>query len=52
MTILGIIALILLVIAGVTVLRIKSDPMERDSVRQFLSDDKNRPEIPAPPKNT
>ncbi len=52
MTTLGIIALILLVIAGLMVLRIKSDPMEKDSVREFLSGNNNKPEIPTPPKNT
>ena len=46
MTTLGIVALILLVIAGLMVLRIKSDPMEKDSVREFLSENKNKPEIP------
>lgn len=38
MTVLGIIALIILVIAGLMVLRVKSDPMEKESVRDFLSE--------------
>jgi len=37
MALLGIVALIVLVIAGVMVLRVKSDPMEKPSVREFLS---------------
>jgi hypothetical protein len=52
MTILGIVALLVLVIAGLMVLRIKSDPMEKDSVRELLSDNQNKPDIPAPPDNT
>jgi len=40
MTTLGIIALIVLVIAGLMVLRVKSDPREKESVRAFLSEDK------------
>jgi hypothetical protein len=51
MTILGIIALIVLVIAGLMVLRIKSDPMEKESVREYLSDSKPKPEASVPPKN-
>jgi hypothetical protein len=47
----GIIALIVLVIAGLMVLRIKSDPREKESVREFLSEDKEKPETPPPPKN-
>jgi hypothetical protein len=50
MTILGIAALIVLVIAGLLVLRIKSDPMEKDSVREFLSDKNQKIETLAPPK--
>ena len=38
MTFLGITALIILVIAGLMVLRVKSDPMEKESVREFLSE--------------
>jgi hypothetical protein len=51
MTLIGIIALIVLVIAGLTVLRVKSDPREKESVRAFLSEDKQKSETPAPPKN-
>ena len=51
MTFLGIIALIVLVIAGLMVLRVKSDPMEKESVREFLSDGKQKQEAPVPPKN-
>jgi len=38
MTLLGIVALIVLVIAGLMVLRVKSDPMENESVRDYLAD--------------
>jgi hypothetical protein len=51
MTFLGIIALIVLVIAGLMVLRVKSDPMEKESVREFFSDGKPKQDAPAPPKN-
>jgi hypothetical protein len=51
MTFIGIIALVVLVIAGLMVLRVKSDPREKKSVRAFLSEDKEKPEIPAAPKN-
>ena len=51
MTFIGIIALIVLVIAGLMVLRVKSDPREKESVRAFLSEDKEKSETPAPPKN-
>jgi len=44
MTILGIIALM--------VLRIKSDPMEKESIREFLSDGKPKQDAPTPRKNT
>ena len=40
MTILGIAALIVVVILGVMVLRVKSDPMEDESVRKYLTDPK------------
>lgn len=50
MTILGIFALIILVVAGILVLRMKSDPMEKESVREFLSDSKATTAAP-PPKN-
>ena len=53
MTFLGIIALIVLVIAGLMVLRGKSDPMEKESVREFLSNGKPKQDAPnpTPPKN-
>ena len=41
MTILGTIALIALVILSVMVLRVKSDPMEKKSIRKYLADSKN-----------
>jgi hypothetical protein len=40
MTIFGTIALVALVILGVLVLRIKSDPMEKESVRKYIADAK------------
>jgi hypothetical protein len=40
MTILGIIAIIAVVVLGLVVLRVKSDPMEKESVRKILSDAK------------
>ena len=40
MTILGTIALIALVILSIMVLRVKSDPMENESVRKYLADPK------------
>jgi hypothetical protein len=49
MTILGIVALIILVVAGFLVLRVKSDPMEKESVQEFLADSK-RPPAGDPPK--
>jgi hypothetical protein len=51
MTLIGIIALIVLVVAGLMVLRVKSDPREKESVRAFLSEDKEKSETPAPPKS-
>jgi hypothetical protein len=50
-TILGIVALIVLVIAGLMVLRIKSDPLEKESVRAFLSEDKEKSEPSSAPKS-
>jgi hypothetical protein len=41
MTLLGIVALIVLIIAGLMVLRVKSDPMENESVRDYLADAKH-----------
>jgi hypothetical protein len=40
MTILGTIALIALVILSILVLRVKSDPMENESVKKYLADPK------------
>ena len=40
MTFLGTIALILLIVLGILVLRVKSDPMENESVRKYLADSK------------
>jgi uncharacterized membrane-anchored protein YhcB (DUF1043 family) len=40
MTILGIVALVAIVIIGVMVLRVKSDPMEKESVRRVLEEEK------------
>ena len=40
MTILGIIAIIAVIVLGLIVLRVKSDPMEKESVRKILSDAK------------
>ena len=40
MTILGILAIIAVVVLGLVVLRVKSDPMEKESVRKILSDAK------------
>jgi hypothetical protein len=37
MTILGIVALIVLIVLGIMVLRVKSDPMENESVRKYLA---------------
>src|SRR5204863_495702 len=45
------IALSVLVVAGIMVLRVKSDPMEKESVREFLSDAKPKQDAPAPPKS-
>ena len=41
LTILGILALIGLVIASFMVLRVKSDPMEKEAVRRYLAESKN-----------
>jgi len=49
MTILGIIALIVLVIAGILVLRVKSDPLENESVRKVLAESRGKA-ADAPPK--
>jgi len=44
MTILAIIALIVLIFVGIAVLRMKSDPMEKESVRKLLADKPSSPE--------
>ena len=41
MTILGTVALIVLVILSIMVLRVKSDPMENKSIRKILADFKH-----------
>ena len=41
MTVLGIIAIIAAVVLGLIVLRVKSDPMEKESVRKILSEAKS-----------
>ena len=38
LTAIGILALIALLIASLMVLRVKSDPMEKESVRQYLAE--------------
>jgi len=52
MTILGTIALIVLVVLGVMVLRVKGDPMEKESVRKYLADARRTETAPATPKGT
>jgi hypothetical protein len=49
MSILGIIALIAVVVLGIMVLRVKSDPMEKESVRQALADSEQAPPNPPAP---
>jgi hypothetical protein len=44
LTILGILALIALMIASLMVLRVKSDPMEKEDVRRYLAESKNASE--------
>ncbi|MGC2196382.1 MAG: hypothetical protein WA628_17045 [Terriglobales bacterium] len=46
MIILGTIALIVLVLLGIMVLRVKSDPMEKESVRKILADAKRDEGLP------
>lgn len=45
MEVIGIIALIGLVIAGVMVLRVKSDPLENDSIRKALADSRSSTDV-------
>jgi hypothetical protein len=40
MTLLGTVALIAVVILGILVLRVKSDPTENESVRKYLAESK------------
>jgi len=51
MTLLGIVALIVLVIAGLMVLRVKSDPMENESIRKDLADLRRTPPAASPSEN-
>jgi len=46
MAILGTIALIALVILSIMVLRVKSDPMEKKSVRKYLAESKQSDKSP------
>ena len=48
MSILGITALILVVVLGLLVLRVKSDPMDKDSVRKYLADSSTDNKTPQP----
>lgn len=51
MTIAGTIALVALIVLGILVLRVKSDPMENRSVRKFLAEEKgSAPPAPASPR--
>ena len=47
MAILGTIALIVLVVLGIMVLRVKSDPMEKESVRKYLAESKIKESRPS-----
>jgi hypothetical protein len=53
MTILGVVAIIAVVVLGLIVLRVKSDPLEKESVRKILSDAKSAESssTEAPPAN-
>jgi hypothetical protein len=51
LTILGIAALIVLVIASLLVLRVKNDPMEKEVVRQYLAESRSESK-PAPADST
>ena len=47
----GTIALVALIVLGILVLRVKSDPMENKWVRKFLADEKGcAPPAPASPR--
>lgn len=52
MTLLGTIALILLIVLGVMVLRVKSDPMENESIRRYLADSQSTDESSAASETT
>jgi hypothetical protein len=47
MAVLGTIALIALVILGIMVLRVKSDPLEKESVRKYLTESKGTKASPS-----
>ena len=47
MSVLGITALILVVVLGLLVLRVKSDPMEDESVRKYLAESSTDKQDPA-----
>jgi len=52
MAIAGTIALVALIVLGVLVLRVKSDPMENKSVRKYLADENgSAPLAPASPRS-
>jgi uncharacterized membrane-anchored protein YhcB (DUF1043 family) len=51
MAILGTVALIVVVILGIAVLRMKNDPMEKESVRRALADAEHRADA-IPPKSS
>ena len=48
MTILATVAMIVLIFVGVMVLRMKSDPMEKESVRKLLAHKSPTPEAASP----
>lgn len=49
MTILGIVALLVLVVLGIMVLRVKGDPSEKASVRKYLAESKGTKAASDPP---
>ena len=50
MTILGIVAIIAVIVMGLLVLRVKSDPMEKESVRRVLEEE--RAKLAGPPASS
>jgi hypothetical protein len=52
MTILGILAIIAVVVLGLIVLRVKSDPREKASVRKILAEEKPSPETQSNPPSS